>query len=399
MSELQTSTVSEVANSNNAASPNGMAEGCAPSTVNDTYREGLAAIVRFFNRLHGRDNSQALLSSTGSVATYALTFTTAPATLFTGMIVTFKANADYAADSTLNINTLGAKNIQKMNASGLANIVAGDILTNQHVMLKYDGTLDKFLMLSPSGSPTALTANNTWTGTQTFSGAVAMTNDLTLDDWQTVASATTTDIGAATSNFVAVSGTATITGLGTDAAGTWRILRATGAWTLTFSATIIGPNGETSGTNVSTAGHMFLAISQGGGTWNIGMFVPRLAGQSSMETPTSNNLSVTPGRMQYHPGVAKAWVAFNGSDGSIDGAHNIPTVTRTGAGLYTVAFTTAFGDANYAVVHGTGHSVNATGIYVRVVTKTTTECTIRTNLNGAATDLDEVYLAFYGDQA
>lgn len=150
MSELQTTTVSEVAASNNAASPNGMAEGCAPSTVNDTWRENVAAQVRWFNRMHGLDNSRALLASAGSAATRTLTFTTAPASLFTGLIVGFKANSDFDADSTLNVNSLGAVNIQRMTSSGYGNVIAGDIKSGQHVWCKYDGTLSKWIMLTPT---------------------------------------------------------------------------------------------------------------------------------------------------------------------------------------------------------------------------------------------------------
>src|SRR5215468_4533901 len=110
MSEIQTSSVSEVAASNNAASPNGMPEGMAPSGVNDSWREGHASLVRWFNRLHGRDNSQALLSTGGTSTAYTLTFTTAPASMFTGFIFSCKIHTTCGAAPTINVNGLGAKN-------------------------------------------------------------------------------------------------------------------------------------------------------------------------------------------------------------------------------------------------------------------------------------------------
>ena len=49
-------------------------------------------------------------------------------------------------------------------------------------------------------------------------------------------------------------------------------------------------------------------------------------------------------------GVAKAWVNFNGADGSRRASYNVSSVTRNGTGDFTVNFTTAMVDANYAVV-------------------------------------------------
>lgn len=82
---------------------------------------------------------------------------------------------------------------------------------------------------------------------------------------QTLASATTTDIGAASSVNVAISGTTTITGLGTAAAGLYRQGRFTGALTLTHNATsLILPGGA----NITTAANdRFGAYSLGSGNW------------------------------------------------------------------------------------------------------------------------------------
>lgn len=80
-----------------------------------------------------------------------------------------------------------------------------------------------------------------------------------------IASATTTDIGAAVGNFVHVTGTTTITGLGTVQAGTRRIVKFTGALTLTHNATsLILPGGA----NITTvAGDCAMFISLGSGNW------------------------------------------------------------------------------------------------------------------------------------
>lgn len=83
----------------------------------------------------------------------------------------------------------------------------------------------------------------------------------------TVASASTTDIGAAASNNVSITGTTTITGLGTIAAGATRRCVFTGALTLTHNATsLILP----SGANITTAaGDTMTATSLGSGNWRV----------------------------------------------------------------------------------------------------------------------------------
>jgi hypothetical protein len=80
-----------------------------------------------------------------------------------------------------------------------------------------------------------------------------------------IASATTTDIGAATGEFVDVTGTTTITGLGTVAAGIVRTVRFTGALTLTHNATsLILPGGA----NITTAANDRAVFrSLGSGNW------------------------------------------------------------------------------------------------------------------------------------
>jgi hypothetical protein len=48
-------------------------------------------------------------------------------------------------------------------------------------------------------------------------------------------------------------------------------------------------------------------------------------------------------------GLAKAWVNFNGTGAvAIRASYNVSSITDNGTGDYTVNFTTAFADANYA---------------------------------------------------
>ena len=82
----------------------------------------------------------------------------------------------------------------------------------------------------------------------------------------TVASATP-DIGAATATYVNITGTTTITGFGTVAAGTWRVCKFAGILTLTHNGTSLILPGAA---NITTAaGDALYAVSEGAGNWRV----------------------------------------------------------------------------------------------------------------------------------
>ena len=87
------------------------------------------------------------------------------------------------------------------------------------------------------------------------------------DEFQgaTIASAATTDLAAATGDYVTISGTTTITALGTVSAGVEITLRFSGALTFTHNSTsLILPGGG----NITTAsGDCAIMRSEGSGNW------------------------------------------------------------------------------------------------------------------------------------
>ncbi len=89
---------------------------------------------------------------------------------------------------------------------------------------------------------------------------------LNLTQGGNIASAATTDIGAATGNFVIVTGTVTITALGTAQAGAERFVQFDNVLILTYNATsLILPNAA----NITTAvGDQASFISLGSGNWS-----------------------------------------------------------------------------------------------------------------------------------
>lgn len=104
----------------------------------------------------------------------------------------------------------------------------------------------------------------------------------------TVASATTTAIGATVSENVSITGTTTITGFGTVAAGTKRWGRFTGVLTLTHNGTSLILPGAA---NITTAaGDRFVAVSLGSGNWVVHSYT-KASGEAVVGTSGSSALS------------------------------------------------------------------------------------------------------------
>jgi hypothetical protein len=130
MSDIESAIYSETAGGNNAASPNGAPEGMAPSGVNDTIREIMAAIKRDWNRSHPT------VTSGGAANAQTLTYGAAPAGYFQGQRFCFIAGFTNTGAATLNVNGIGAKAIQLAAAA----LTGGEIVAGQMVTVAYDGT-------------------------------------------------------------------------------------------------------------------------------------------------------------------------------------------------------------------------------------------------------------------
>lgn len=83
--------------------------------------------------------------------------------------------------------------------------------------------------------------------------------------------------------------------------------------------------------------------------------------------------------------AVKAWVNFNGSTGAIRASYNVGSVTRTSTGQYTVNFTNAFADVNYACVVSGYDSGGATAIKVQPQRTATTTAQVIEATNAAGT--------------
>lgn len=102
-------------------------------------------------------------------------------------------------------------------------------------------------------------------------------------------------------------------------------------------------------------------------------------------------------------GRAKAWVNFNGTGTvAIRSSYNVSSITDGGTGAYTMNFTTAMADANYAVVGMSGDGASSNYRIVQVsdaAAPTTSAVSLRTltqnSGNPAALDHSRVSVAIF----
>jgi hypothetical protein len=130
-----------------------------------------------------------------------------------------------------------------------------------------------------------------------------------------------------------------------------------------------------------------------------------VATQADIETATDVTKIVTPGRVVFHPGIAKAWVYFlNAGTPTISSSYNVSSLTDGGVGLTTVNFIVPFSGsysvAGMAIRGGTGAaSINV----CQFVTISTSAFTVATFLAssgaGANGEIDcQASVVCYGDQ-
>lgn len=193
-----------------------------------------------------QSNGAALVTVTG---TDTLTGSLTPALVayVTGAVYYFVAPATNTGAVTLNIDTLGAKNVTR---DGTTALVAGDIVSGEMVAVVYDGT--RFQLISPVNSFTNLNVSGTLTvaGATTLNGNLAvgdaaadtinfkssgwtLTNNVSVTGtWADIGTITTADINGGTIDGTTIGG-------GTAAAGTFTTVGATTGNITTVNATTV----------------------------------------------------------------------------------------------------------------------------------------------------------------
>ncbi len=182
----------------------------------------------------------------------------------TSLIIPGAANVTTAANDRMLVRHLGSGNwivLDYVKADGTP-VVGGGSISGL--------TLDRVPAASGSASLSDTTLTRTEAGNLHSSGVASQSTangvvDALATAEATVASATTTDLGAVTSQNVQITGTTTITSFGTKTAGTIRRGRFAGVLTLTHNATSLILPGAA---NITTAANdTFEAVSLGAGNW------------------------------------------------------------------------------------------------------------------------------------
>ena len=180
-------------------------------------------------------------------------------------------------------------------------------------------------------STAATITSGTITNLASTTGTIATLNSTT----GTIATLNSTTGTIATLN----SATGTITNLSTTLAGDFTISNGTGT---------LGTSGATAGTYGSVSAIPFLTVNAKGiiTSATTGTFSTTPA-DGSITFPMLSTSSTQADNVASR--VAKAWVNFNGT-GTVGtrASFNVSSITDNGTGNYTVNFTTAFQDTNYA---------------------------------------------------
>lgn len=199
-----------------------------------------------------QSNTSNYAADSGAADAYVITLSPSLTTYTVGQ--TFKvliANTNLTTTPTLKVDGLNAGTIVLPSGAAVpvASILTGEVAT---FVVSALSTGTPTFQLGTVAAPLAQSG---------FSMTGAINEAKGID----IASATTTDIGAATGNFVHVTGTTTITALGTIQAGTERTVEFTGILILTHNGTsLILPTGA----NITTAaGDTAIFRSEGSANW------------------------------------------------------------------------------------------------------------------------------------
>jgi hypothetical protein len=116
-----------------------------------------------------------------------------------------------------------------------------------------------------------------------------------------------------------------------------------------------------------------------------------------MSTAVFNTWQNSDGTVNYK---CRAWVNFNGTTTppTIRASGNVSSVTKNGTGDYTVNFTTAMPDANYAAPAATSVliAIRNWTYTVHTSTKLTTSCRVHTGFpNTNPADCEVIDIAFF----
>ncbi|NBX48585.1 hypothetical protein EBT25_01365, partial [bacterium] len=216
-------------------------------------------------------------------------------------------------------------------------------------------------LISVSGSPVttsgtlALSVAGTSGGIPYFSGASTWASSAAL-----AANALVVGGGAGSAPSTVTTGTGVVTALGVNTGSSGAFVVNGGALGTPSSGTVtnltgtasININGTVGATTANTGAFTTLSASStvSGTGFSTYLASPPAIGGTTAANGSFATLSFNSGYGSVATAYGcRAWVNFVGSTASISGNGNVSSITRNAAGDYTVNFTNAMPDANYAV--------------------------------------------------
>ena len=104
---------------------------------------------------------------------------------------------------------------------------------------------------------------------------------------------------------------------------------------------------------------------------------------SSVNTAVANvtTLNATSGILATQngmTGIAKAWVNYNATTQTIAGSFNVSSVTYVGVASFTINYTTAMPNTNYAMIGSNNWDGGSVNLVFSITGTSTTSATVRT---------------------
>lgn len=137
---------------------------------------------------------------------------------------------------------------------------------------------------------------------------------------------------------------------------------------------------------------MSSVVIAGDTSGSITLQAPAVAGTTTHSLPATSGTILNDATC----GVCRAWVNFNGTGTvAIRASFNVSSITDNGVGDYTVNFTNALSDANYAasagIGQGTGGALGSGGVFAFAAPTTTAIRMQTVNAAGSGT-VDPAYV-------
>jgi hypothetical protein len=313
---------------------------------------GIAAGVQTAVNAANAAAASAVAAAASAASVIPLTYAT-KAGNYTALTTDRNAWHRYTAIATVSLTaaaTLGISWTYKVTADG------ADVTIDPNGVEQINGTTT---LVVPNGYSTTIVC----TGTAFYSDGLISNTTITsafTQPFVNVASAATADIGAAASQNVTITGTTTITSLGTVTAGIFRRLVFSGALTLTHNATsLILPQG---GDVVTAVGDSLEAVSLGSGNWRVTSY--QRVGGSGLISGTAVTASGAAVDFTGIPSWAKR-ITVSAANLSTNGTSGISLQIGDSGGIEATGYLCATGNAQTSTTDFpmTGGSGAAVGVY------------------------------------